>query len=180
MMFAVECKGRDAFDAFIALLADEDLDIVDNDVYAFGLNKYYDSSSGEFVSAGYDYYLMYKDDAIFVLPENIYREVVEDGELKAFDRNITDNDCFAALEKSGFVGDFNAIVSLYKEMVTRISPDDKMVLNVLGIFENVEFVMENATETNLRINMVDKDTNFLKQIVDEVMAIASSVAMGGF
>ena len=65
-------------------------------------------------------------------------------------------------------------------MVTRISPDDKIVLNVLDIFENVEFVTEKATETNLRINMVDKDENFLKQILDEVMAIASSVAMGGF
>lgn len=180
MMFAVECEGRDAFDAFIALLADEDLSLVDNDVYALGLNRYYDRSSGEFVSGGYDYYLMYKDDAIFVLPENIYSEVVVDGELKALDRNVADNDCFAALEKSGFVGDFKAIVSLYKDMVTRISPDDKIVLNVLGIFENVEFVMENATETNLRINMVDKDENFLKQILDEVMAIASSVAMGGF
>ena len=103
-----------------------------------------------------------------------------DGKLKALDRNITDNDCFAALEKPGFVGDFKAIVSLYKDMVTRISPDDKVVLNVLGIFENVEFVMENATETNFRINMVDKDANFLKQIVDEVMAIASSAVMGGF
>ena len=180
MMFALECKGRETFDAVLALLGDVELMSVSDDVYALGLNKYYDRSSGEFVAGGYDYYLMYNNDAIFVLPENIYNEVVVDGELKAFDRNVADNDCFAALEKSGMVGDISAIVAMCEESGLGNMAEFKMALGILGLFENFEVVMKNPAESSLKVNMVDKDTNVLKQILDEAMAIASSSAFGAF
>lgn len=180
MMFAVECKGRETFDAVLALMGDVELMSVSDDVYALGLNKYYDRSSGEFVAGGYDYYLMYKDDAIFVLPENIYNDVVDGDEMVALGNNVTGNDCFAALEKSGMVGDISAIVAMCQESGLGNMAEFKMALGILGLFENFEVVMKNPAESSLKVNMVDKDKNVLKQILDEAMAIASSSALGAF
>lgn len=179
LMAALECDDRALFDAVVECIGEDALEPVAQDVYALGLNTYYDYSTFEKASGGYDYYLMYKEGAIFVMPENIYGLVADGNGLKALKSNVMDNKIFAPLAKPGFVCDAEGAIEMLK-LFTNDSKDVKVAIDILSKFKSMVAVYETPTEGNFKINMVDRQTNFLKQVVEMSMGAAASAMMGGF
>ena len=173
-LFAIECKSREVVDVLLENFPEDMLTEVETDVYALGLNKLADEADG------YDYYLMYKADAIWFLPENIYSQIVKDDKLKALKRNIADNPMFSVLDDACIVADADAIIELCGNVLGHISPSAKSIMDFCTIFENMEVVMEEPTESLYRINMKYKNANVLKQLVDEAFALASSAVFQDF
>lgn len=178
-MAALECDDRALFDAVVECIGEDALEPVAQDVYALGLNTYYDYSTFEKTSGGYDYYLMYKEGAIFVMPENIYGLVADGNGLKALKSNVMDNKIFAPLAKPGFVCDAEGAIEMLK-LFTNDSKDVKVAIDILSKFKSMVAVYETPTEGNFKINMVDGQTNFLKQVIEMSMGAAASAMMGGF
>lgn len=176
MMFAIECDNNALFDNIVEVLGSK-LTSVDDDVYALGLNRYYDYYDGEYMSNGYDYYLMYKDDAIFVLPQNIYEQIASGRGIKALSKNAKDNDCFSVLKgKAGIAVDVDAVAAMVKDFAGRISDDEAIAFELLEMFNNAELVVEDATESRLRVTMDDDSRNVLKQIVDYFVDLVPNLA----
>lgn len=177
MMFAIECDNSALFDNIVEIFGDSELVNVDEDVYALGLNRYYDYYNDDYMSNGYDYYMMYKDNAIFVLPQNIYEKIASGRGIKALSKNATDNECFASLgSKSGVAVDVDAVAAMAKDFAGRISDDEAIAFELLEMFNNAELVAEDATTTRLRVTMDDDSRNVLKQIVDYFVDLVPNLA----
>ena len=114
-----------------------------------------------------------------MIPENIYGVVADGNGLKALKSNVMDNKIFAPLAKPGFVCDAAAAIEMLK-LFTNDSKDVKVAIDILSKFESMVAVYENPKEGYFRINMVDGQTNFLKQVIEMSMGAAASAMMGGF
>lgn len=184
-MFVADCNDRALFDQIVRMIKEEEgVSYIDDDVYALGMNKYreynnyyWDDYSYTEKEGGYDYYFMYRDNAIFFLPENIYRKLVEDDEVVALDESIANSDKFSALKGAGLIADFDGIVEAITDVAGRMSSSERKVVEFVELFENAQLVVDSPFEVRARIELDDKDDNFLKVLVEEIFSIFSKEIM---
>ena len=167
---AADCSDKAVFDCLMGFLSQAGLqpEAVAEDVYTVGFG------------AGSRYYLVYKENAVLLMPQTIYDEVVSGDKLMALANNIKDNVAFDALKKPGMVIDVVAISNILNELSLAefLGKEAAMVMDVLGMVDNVEIIADDATSGQMKINLKNKDTNALKQIVDCVFNLAAASAMG--
>ena len=180
-LVAVECNDRIVFDMLMSLVNSEcDVTIVDSDVYALNVNKreqynYY-TYEYETVVKGCDYYLMYKNGVIMLLPENLYNEICATGELKPLVNNINKNGQFGSM--GNLMVDFKpardaALVYLRNNN----SSDVKVLFEVLDMFKSLTIDFDvDGYESRLNVN--DDSVNSLKYLTDKIISIV--VQNGGF
>lgn len=174
-MFAIDCNDRSMFDMLMAYMTYEfDATVVEEDVYALNVNRkeVYDYYRGEYdhVREGYDYYMMYKDGAIMVMPENLYRNIAINGTLRPLQQNITGNAIFASMSDDLVVDatPVRDIVSNSLRNSTRIDEEDKIGLDVLSMIRSLNFDF-NILTFDAKLNLNNTDANSLKVIVDKTI-----------
>lgn len=173
-MFAIDCNDRSMFDMLMAYMTYEfDATVVEEDVYALNVNRkeVYDYYRGEYdhVREGYDYYMMYKDGAIMVMPENLYRNIAINGTLSPLQQNITNNRIFASMNENLVIdaAPVRDIVSNSLKNNARIDDEDKIGLEVLSMIKSLTFNF-NILSFDAKLNLNNADANSLKVIVDKV------------
>ena len=176
LMFVVDCENKELFNEIVSAIENEtELKSVENDVYALGMNEYsdFDYDTYEWVSGikGYDYYLMYKDEKIAIIPENIYKEINDGDDFKDLAQSAEDNRIFTSS---------NAVIAVdIKSLVEEIEPlmkhgDDKTVLDVIKMFKSIEVLQNDPMEVTTKINLYNTNENSLKLLVDKAVALAAS------
>ena len=184
-MAAIDCSDRSLFDLLSAYIAYEmDAVAVDNDVYALNVNRketynYY-TDDFEYIREGYDYYLMYRDGAIMLMPENLYEEMTCNGEFTSLRNSVLDNKTFSSMSEN-LVIDVKPVRNLVADKVRDSyypSQDDKTVLEVLNILNSLRIDF-NISNLGVRLNLNDKSANSLKVIFDKVLSIAMQYEMSG-
>lgn len=179
-MVVAECKDSKLFD-FIEMLMKLDGNQkpeVAKNVYALGLNKKIDWDNhvwGEdfkYIHKGYDYYLGYVDNKIFVMPENFYRNP-----LNALSNNFATNSLSSKIkDKYAFVVDVPAIINDLEQNIGKERVNDKILLKNFRKIENVTFEFD-GTNSEFVVNLADKENNALKQIKDFVISLAIAEAV---
>lgn len=173
MFFAESKKGLFDYVATALLGNNKNMSQVATDLYSLGLNKRidwskssynYDTYSYDYVytTSGYDYYLGYIDDCIFVMPENIYAKCVKDGEFVALRKNFSDSPLTVYLGKSAVVCGMDNIIEDCKDL-------EPAFTDILKYFESVRVLSTDVFDSEFVIEFADKDVNSLKQIVDIAM-----------
>ena len=176
-MAAIDCSDRTLFDLLSAYIAYEmDAVLVDNDVYALNVNRQetynYYTDDFEYIREGYDYYLMYKDGAIMLMPENLYNEITRNGKFGALKNNAMNNRMFSSM-KENLVIDVKPIRDIITDRVRNSyypDNDDKIALEVMNVLNSltVDFSISNL---NVKLNLNDNSANSLKVIVDKFISI---------
>ncbi len=123
------------------------------------------------VTAGYDYYMAYKENMLLVLPENIYASIKSGDGIKSLSRNMLDNRHAKSMGNGALV-DF---ASLSKAL--RNEPSFKRLNPVLSALECARLETESATRTTLRVIAKDKETSFLKQAVDKAIEMYLTLSL---
>ena len=173
-LLAVDCNDRLVFDMLLAFVNSEcDVTIVDSDVYALNVNKreqynYY-TYEYETIEKGCDYYLMYKNGVIMLLPENLYNEICATGELKPLLNNIKKSGQFDSM--ANMMVDFKpardaALVYLRNNN----SNDVKMLFEVLDMFKTLTIDFD-VDDYESRLNVNDESVNSLKYLTDKIISI---------
>ena len=168
---AIDCADRKIFDLIISQLGREFTN-VDNDVYALHTNKksnysYY--SGYTTYNDGYDHYLMYKNNTIFVMPENLYSTLKSGDGISAAASNFADNR-LAGKISNGMVVDFANLQSA-------LEASDEMPDDMNAIFNLVDYALFNSeemTKGRLQLNLKNDSENFLKQVVDASVSLIPS------
>ena len=180
-MVAVDCNDRLVFDMLVSIVNSEcDATIVDSDVYALNVNKreqynYY-TYEYETVTKGSDYYLMYKNGVIMLLPENLYNGICATGELKPLADNIKKNGQFDSM--GNLMVDFKpARDAALVYMRNDSSSDVKVLFEVLDMLKS--FTLDfNLYSYEARLNVNNDSVNSLKYLTDKIISIV--VQNGGF
>lgn len=177
-MAAIDCSDRTLFDLLIAYGSYEmNIRQVATDVYALNVNmeeqyNYY-TYEYEYVKNGYDYYLMYKDGAIMVMPENLYNRMAYGNQLLPLSNSALNNPLFAYMTEE-FVVDVKPIRDILSTHVNTnyyADDDERMALEVLNIIKSLTLDYING-EVDLRVNLNDASYNSLKVIVDKIISLA--------
>lgn len=184
-MFVADCESSELFEQCIKFIKEySDVEYVDEDVYALGMNKYkeYDYIDYSYVekTAGYDYYMMYNDGKIFFLPQNVYEEIVYAGELSALENSAATSDTYKSFKGSGMIFSFKELVDAIVATTKRMSASDREIVEFMEIFNTVEVIVENPFEVKARVTLTDDRSNFLKVMVDEVFSMFSKEIMSNF
>lgn len=174
LMAAVDCSDRSIFDLLAAYIVYEyDARKVDTDVYALNLNKKeeYNYYTGEYesVTRGSDYYIMYKDGALMLMPENLYNELNVGGELRPLKNSIKDNKLFASMAED-FVVDVKPIRDIVALEVDYASEDDKAALEILDMMKSIT-VNFNIYSLDAKWNLNDSSVNSLKYLTDKIVTL---------
>ena len=176
-MAAFDCKDRTLFDLLAAYLSYEiDATLLENDVYALNVNReevfnYY-TGENECVRNGYDYYLMYKDGAIMLMPQNLYDKITRDGNFSSLRNSAMDNTIYSSMTDD-IVVDIKPLRDILANNIRnayRTDNDDKMALEVMDMIKSLT-VDFNICDLDVKLNLIDKNTNSLKLIVDKVISI---------
>ena len=168
---AIDCSDRRIFDLIISELG-AGFTNVGNDVYALHTNKRSDYSYYNGYTTyddGYDHYLMYKDNTIFVMPENLYNTLKSGDGISAHANNFADNRLVAKIT-NGAVVDFSNLQSALVAS-DELSSEESAVFNLL---DYAVFDMESVGKGRLQLNLKNDSENFLKQVVD---ASISSISL---
>ena len=179
-MFALDCPDKSLFETLKSMLEmkmDLDPTEISKDVYALNINRrveynYY-TYEYEHVRHGYDYYLMYKDGAIMVMPENLYEQISYTGEFKPLKKNVSDNRIFASMS-NGLVlepSPIREILSSRTPNSNRQNQADKAMLDVLRMVEKLTVTFD-FFNFNASLKLSDGNTNSLKTIVYKIIDIA--------
>lgn len=173
--FIAECQDKELFDAICNIVKEEnkDLELIGNDVYSLGTNKRIDWDNhnwGEefnYIRKGYDYYFGYADNKMFVIPENIYKNNVENGKMKEIDGNLKNNkDLFNIIDGKYAGGiDINGFLS-FLEKEEDLGRDGKEVINYIRKFKSISIEIKNSNEYEMVLSMNDNETEILKIIKD--------------
>ena len=177
LMAAVDCNDRSIFDLLAAYLVYEiGAKRVDTDVYALNLNRKeeYNYYTGEYesVTRGSDYYIMYKDSALMLMPDNLYKELNKGGELKPLRNSIMENSLFASMENDLAV-DFKPIRDVIAFEVRNsdyASEDSRIALELLEMFKSFT-VNFNIYNLDAKLSLEDNSVNSLKYLTDEIVTI---------
>jgi hypothetical protein len=174
LMAAVDCNDRSIFDLLAAYIVYEyDARKVDTDVYALNLNinEEYNYYTGEYesVTRGSDYYIMYKDGALMLMPENLYNELNVGGELHPLKNSIKDNKLFASMAED-FVVDVKPIRDIVALEVDNASEDDKAALEILDMMKSIT-VNFNIYSLDAKWNLNDSSVNSLKYLTDKIVTL---------
>lgn len=166
-VFIAECRDKKLFDAVAAIANAEDgVEMIGEDLYSLGLNKRIDWDQSTwheyvYVRKGYDYYLGYVDDKMYVMPENLYAKCVNGLDFQEFDNSLKDNKTLL-----GLVDGKNAVAVSVADLVNAaVDLADNDMIRILNNFKSVSVEIKSAEEAEYVVCMTDKDTEFLKQII---------------
>jgi hypothetical protein len=155
------------FDAVAAIAnAVDGVEMIGEDLYSLGLNKRIDWDQSTwheyvYVRKGYDYYLGYVDDKMYVMPENLYAKCVNGLDFQEFDNSLKDNKTLL-----GLVDGKNAVAVSVADLVNAaVDLADNDMIRILNNFKSVSVEVKSADEAEYVVRMTDKDTEFLKQII---------------
>lgn len=168
-MVAVDCSDRSLFDLLIAYAQFElGATTVDDDVYLFD---------------GLDYCIMYKENAIMLMPEDLYDKINVRGDIKPLRRNLESNRLFSSVAND-IVLDFKPVRELIAEYVrenmsyrSQRDTQTMVMLEMLNVVENLT-VDSNIDKSCIRVNTANKNINSLKYILDKL--ISSAVRNGKY
>lgn len=174
LMAAVDCNDRSVFDLLAAYIVYEfDAKKVDTDVYALKSNieTEYNYYTGEYetVTRGFDYYIMYKDGALMLMPENLYNELEKDSELQPLRNSIMENSLFASMDND-LVLDIKPIREIVAHEINSAGEDDKAVLGMLDMLKSIT-VNFNIYNFDAKLNLNDSSVNSLKCLTDEIVSL---------
>ena len=168
LMFVADCADRRIFDLIIQSGGLGEIKYVEDDVYALNLNKYneYNYYINGYLKkkGGYDYFLMYKDNAIFFIPENIYYSIKDGDGITSLADSMADDNTMNRIA-SGAVLDFD---KLHETIMGMGEVDESLAkfAEFCLIFENLVVDMPNSENVEMKLNLKEKDENFLKYILD--------------
>lgn len=174
VVFIAECANKDLFEEVATIIKETNKDAkeIDDDLYSLGLNlkmdkDSYDYSTDEYkeIRKGYDYYFGYADGKMFVMPENLYEECSNGGQLQELKSNLKDNEMLFDLidgKNSGAI-DFTACASMLKTFGNSV---DREAGRAMKSFESLSFNVKSAHECEVVLTMTDKDTEVLKLLKD--------------
>lgn len=172
IMYVIDCGSRDMFDFMISSVGDE-LTMVAEDVYALKANEFYrfDDATGRSVKmrGGYDYYFMYKDNAMFFLPENVYAQIEDGDGVKPLRDDIGGNSFVSNLSR-GCVVDFSNLAKGLEEMGTEDN-DFQFLAQVATFMNSAVFDVKDPLSVSFRINFTNTSENSLQFIVNEVVEV---------
>ena len=183
-MVALDCRDYSVFEVLTEFFDDMyNLKEVDKDVYALNVNKrqVYNryTYEYEYESDGYDYYLMYRDGAIMIMPENLYDILCYDTEeFRPLKKNIFQNKVFASME-NGLIVDPTPIREILSNRPLRRSTEsdgDKILLDVLGMIKKLTVGFE-FFKLDVSLELNDGNTNSLKAILNKAISIGQQVSM---
>lgn len=166
---AAECSGRELFDLVIDNFSENGsgLTAVSENVYGFNVNGQRED--------GFDYYFAYKNNTIFLLPENLYAQIADGDRFKALGDNFTENPLAGTLKgKSGAVVDFRTIA----EDIERHGCLDNIggiAMKYLNLLQDMTITQKNTTASEGAIDFIDTKTNALKQLTDVTLKLAGEV-----
>lgn len=166
-----DCNDRFVFDLIVA---ETRATYIDNDVYAMNLNRretynYY-TDSYEYVTEGPDYYIMYKDNKIMVMPESHYYKLKSGNGINKLSNSANNNNLFRSMN-SNLVIDVNAIHDIILKNSSRMDEEEMMILEIIGMVHDITASFNIGT-LDINANMTDKSTNSLKTIVDKGIGFA--------
>lgn len=166
-----DCNDRFVFDL---ILSETRATYIDNDVYAMNLNRretynYY-TDSYEYVTEGPDYYIMYKDNKIMVMPESHYYKLKSGNGINKLSNSANNNNLFRSMN-SNLVIDVNAIHDIILKNSSRMDEEAMMILEIIGMVHDITASF-NIGSLDINANMTDKSTNSLKTIVDKGIGFA--------
>ena len=173
-MAAVECSDHSIFDLIIAYLSYEmGATIVGDDVYALNVNRReeYNYYTGEFdvVKDGLDYYVMYKNNSIMIMPENLFYRLDNNG-------NIAKNNPIYSSMNNNLVVDVEPIRSILTENVRNSyygpSEEETIALEVMNMFKSLTADF-NLYNLDIRLNLENDNVNSLKCVVDKILGFAA-------
>lgn len=166
-----DCNDRFVFDLIVA---ETRATYIDNDVYAMNLNRretYNDYTySYEYVTEGPDYYIMYKDNKIMVMPESHYYKLKSGNGINKLSNSANNNNLFRSMN-SNLVIDVNAIHDIILKNSSRMDEEEMMILEIIGMVHDITASF-NIGSLDINANMTDKSTNSLKTIVDKGIGFA--------
>jgi hypothetical protein len=174
LMAAVDCNDRSVFDLLAAYIVYEfDAKKVDTDVYSLKSNieTEYNYYTGEYeiVTRGSDYYIMYKDGALMLMPENLYNELEKDSELQPLRNSIMENSLFASMDND-LVLDIKPIREIVAHEINSAGEYDKAVLGMLDMLKSIT-VNFNIYNLDAKWNFNDSSVNSLKFLTDEIVSL---------
>lgn len=166
-----DCNDRFVFDLIVA---ETRATYIDNDVYAMNLNRretynYY-TDSYEYVTEGPDYYIIYKDNKIMVMPESHYYKLKSGNGINKLSNSANNNNLFRSMN-SNLVIDVNAIHDIILKNSSRMDEEEMMILEIIGMVHDITASF-NIGSLDINANMTDKSTNSLKTIVDKGIGFA--------
>ena len=147
-----DCNDRFAFDYIIS---ETRAIYFDNDVY---------------IIAGTDYYIMYKDNKIMIMPESHYNKLKSGNGINKLNNNANNNDLFRSTN-SNLVIDVNYIHYIILKNSRRMDEEAMMILEIIGMVHGITASF-NISSLDINADMTDKSTNSLKTIVDKGIGIA--------
>lgn len=166
-----DCNNRSVFDLIIS---ERKTTYIDNDVYATNINRRrkYNNYTGsyEYVTEGPDYYIMYKDNKIMVMPESHYYKLKSGNGINKLSNSANNNNLFRSMN-SNLVIDVNAIHDIILKNSSRMDEEAMMILEIIGMVHDITASF-NISSLDINANMTDKSTNSLKTIVDKGVSFA--------
>lgn len=177
----ISVDGREIFDMMEPVLATKFKE-VDNDVYALGLNVVenydYNYYSGRYetitTTEGYDYYIGYKNNLIFVMPQNIYAS----NGVRPFVNNLSGTEMAKMLNRTGYVFNISNIhneMLIHKDKLFANNYNDmryfEMISDYIGFVKYGSIKVVSPTKVELRLDLANKKNNALKQVVELVRTI---------
>ena len=177
LMAAVDCNDRSIFDLLAAYIVYEfDARKVDTDVYALNINnkEEYNYYTGEYdrVTRASDYYIMYKDGALMLMPENLYNELAKSGEFQSLGNSIMENSLFASMDND-LVVDFKPICDVLAVEIRNsyyASEDSRIALELLEMIKNLTANF-NIYNFDAKLNLNDSSVNSLKCLTDKIVSL---------
>ena len=178
-MLAIDCADRSLFDLLVSyLIYEEGATMVDSDVYALNVNKekVYNSVTYEYdvVTKGNDYFVVYKNNAIMVVPDNYYYKMNVNGDFRPLANNVRNNAVFTSMENNLVVDVKPIRESALNNIRNRgLAPDadERTAIEMLNMVNSITADF-NIYSLDVVLNTSNKNINSLKLIVDKLISIA--------
>ena len=165
-MAAVDCSDRSLFDMLAAyMIMSLDATMVEEDVY-----ELYDG-----------YYIMYKDNAIMLMPESIFRKINSRSGIRPLRRNINSKELFNSsydiVVDLRLVG--NIISKCMRDISGVLSSEQMVALDMLNTVDNLT-VETGVGNSYLRVNTTNPKINSLRYILDKYISSAVRNSRGRY
>ena len=165
-MAAVDCSDRSLFDMLAAyMIMSLDATMVEEDVY-----ELYDG-----------YYIMYKDNAIMLMPESIFRKINSRSGIRPLRRNINSKELFNSsydiVVDLRLVG--NIISKCMRDISGMLSSEQMVALDMLNTVDNLT-VETGVGNSYLRVNTTNPKINSLRYILDKYISSAVRNSRGRY
>ena len=147
-------------------------------MYALNVNKekVYNSVTYEYdvVTKGNDYFVVYKNNAIMVVPDNYYYKMNVNGDFRPLANNVRNNAVFTSMENNLVVDVKPIRESALNNIRNRgLAPDadERTAIEMLNMVNSITADF-NIYSLDVVLNTSNKNINSLKLIVDKLISIA--------